>query len=250
MVEEADSTVRVCETGLPASEARQTVALVGDSHAEQWIPTLDMLAKSRGWHILRILKSKCSFNAAAPDLSPRARDSCATWNRDVAKELARRPEISELFVSSSSFNAYVAEPGQKWQEIAARGYRTSWAALPGHIARIHVLRDVPRPRPDVIQCLERLGSDEARLAPGACARPAKEALLWDPLVSAAADEPRADVIDLSSRFCNANSCWPVIGHVLVYRDKSHLGATFARSLAPFLERELDRLALPGAAKGR
>ena len=35
----------------------------------------------------------------------------------------------------------------------------------------------------------------------------------------------------------------VIGNALVYRDKSHLTATFARTLAPAIERGLKRAGL-------
>ena len=35
----------------------------------------------------------------------------------------------------------------------------------------------------------------------------------------------------------------MIGNALVYRDKSHLSATFARTLAPGIERDLEKAGL-------
>ena len=53
--------------------------------------------------------------------------------------------------------------------------------------------------------------------------------------------PGADLIDITAEICPRGLCRAVIGDTLVYRDKSHLTATFARTLAPGLERELERL---------
>jgi hypothetical protein len=39
----------------------------------------------------------------------------------------------------------------------------------------------------------------------------------------------------------------VIGNALVYRDKSHLTATYARTLAPSIERGLKRAGVGGSA---
>ncbi|HSC86370.1 MAG TPA: SGNH hydrolase domain-containing protein [Polyangiaceae bacterium] len=238
MVEEAEDRVRFCETGSPAERASRTVLLVGDSHAEHWLPALDTLAPLEHWRILRVLKSKCSLNEATPDNTRASQKSCAQWNAGVHAELARHPEIREVFVSASAFNAYRTEPGVRWQDRAAEGYVAAWSRLPASIERIWVIRDLPRPRPDVIDCLARLGEAE-RARPGPCARPRSDALLDDPLLAAARREPRARVIDLSERFCDQRSCYPMIGHSIVYRDKSHLGATFARTLAPHLERALE-----------
>ncbi len=236
MVEETDSTVNFCETGVGAAEAQETIALVGDSHAEHWLPTLDSLARRKKWRILRALKSKCPLNEARGDLTKAARDSCVAWNRGVHEELRRRPEISALFVAGSSFNRFQAKAPESWREMAAQGYLDAWRSLPTSIRQIYVLRDTPRPRADVVQCLELLGSNAARLRQGACARDATAALLPDPAVQAAAFLPeRVRVLDLSRRFCDEKRCSPVVGHALVYRDKSHMTATFARTLAPFLD---------------
>ena len=49
---------------------------------------------------------------------------------------------------------------------------------------------------------------------------------------------RARVVDLTSLYCTETECSPVIGHVLVYRDQSHITATFAATLSPYVERQV------------
>jgi len=42
--------------------------------------------------------------------------------------------------------------------------------------------------------------------------------------------------------CSARFCFPVIGGVLVHKDIDHITRTFAETLAPYLQRDYDRLA--------
>jgi hypothetical protein len=61
-------------------------------------------------------------------------------------------------------------------------------------------------------------------------------------------------IDLSRYFCEDEACPPVAGNVLIYSDKHHISATYARTLTAPLEQALfSALALSStitkAAKG-
>jgi hypothetical protein len=62
-------------------------------------------------------------------------------------------------------------------------------------------------------------------------------------VRAARSAPGGHLIDINREICPRNLCRAVIGNALVYRDKSHLSATFARTLAPGIERGLRRAGL-------
>jgi hypothetical protein len=53
--------------------------------------------------------------------------------------------------------------------------------------------------------------------------------------------PKVRIVDLSDYFCDVRLCYPVIGNVLVYRQLDHLTATYARTLAPILKREILRV---------
>lgn len=50
-----------------------------------------------------------------------------------------------------------------------------------------------------------------------------------------------------AEICPGGTCRAVIGDALTYRDDSHLSATFARTLRPWIERGLRRV---GVAPGR
>jgi hypothetical protein len=57
------------------------------------------------------------------------------------------------------------------------------------------------------------------------------------------------VIDMTDAICPTARCAPVIGNVLVYRQGSHLTATYVESLAPRLGEELASAGLGAACGG-
>jgi hypothetical protein len=53
-------------------------------------------------------------------------------------------------------------------------------------------------------------------------------------------DPGATTLDLADHICGPTVCPAVIGGVPVYFDNSHLSATFARTLVPYIEPALER----------
>ena len=49
------------------------------------------------------------------------------------------------------------------------------------------------------------------------------------------------LLNFDDIFCDELNCLPVIGHAVVYRDDNHLTDTFARTLAPYIEQEINKL---------
>ena len=50
--------------------------------------------------------------------------------------------------------------------------------------------------------------------------------------------PGITTVDTTRFLCTATKCPAVIGSVVVYFDASHMTATYARSIAPFIEAEI------------
>lgn len=87
-----------------ADSKEQVVALVGDSHANQWRPAIEDLVKSEGMRLEVYTKSACPMNTTTlvqPGAS-RPYSSCAGWNSNVLDKLASDPP-SMVFVSSSIY---------------------------------------------------------------------------------------------------------------------------------------------------
>ncbi|GHJ56257.1 hypothetical protein Nm8I071_55640 [Nonomuraea sp. TT08I-71] len=219
-------------------DASVTIAVVGDSHAAQWVPTLRAIAERRNWRLLTYTKSSCpvlDIEVVGAD-GQRPVDTCAAWNRDLSGRLAvDRPDL--VVTSSYNYSAYRnGRPlkGSEGRAALVDGMRRTWRSL-ARIAPVVVLRDTPAPRLDVAECVSAHREELTR-----CAVPRDEALAGiGPLqVDAAQGLTGIRLVDLNDAICPADRCAAVIGGVLVYRDTNHLTATYARTLAARLDEQL------------
>ena len=244
------SELSVCAYGADPGSGLRTIALIGDSHAEQWLPALAELATTRNWTVFVLAKSSCPFGperryekTMSAEVLAEMNESCAQWNDAVLGWLGAHPEVDTVLTATRARNPIVAEPGDEdWRATAIRHYRERWAELPGTVGSVIVLRDTPRMRDDYLACL----AASAVHAPDTCALDLDDALSRDAAAEAAMGAPdaRVGVIDMTRYFCPEGLCLPVIGGVLAFRDSHHLSWVYAHTLAPFLGAEIDALPPP------
>ena len=234
----------VCAFGVDASAARDTIAIVGDSHAGGLRGAVAAVARAHGWQGLSMTHSSCPLSTAVRALpDPELFRRCADWKTEVFAWFQRHPEVHTVFVAGLSGGSGVRPAdGHGRFATAVAGYLDAWEALPPTVRHIVVIRDTPKVRSDTAGCVERAMALH-RDAGATCALPRAGALDPDPLVVAAARlrSPRVQVVDLTPAFCSAQLCFPVIGGALVFRDVTHLTAVFAATLGPFLKQRVDAL---------
>jgi peptidoglycan/LPS O-acetylase OafA/YrhL len=224
------STPKDCTYGNP--NGTFTVALVGDSHASQWFPALEQIATARGWRLITYVKASCVF-VDLPIFSPllkREYSECEAWRPLVVQRLiAEQPDL--VIVSSDRWlppvNKIDEDPTRQG-EAMARLLRQ----IPGRIA---ILADTPAAAVDVPVCLSAHLNDITRCATSWISAVGRQHLVRE---RAAAQAASATLIDLSGAICPDDPCEPVVRGMIVYRDDHHLTATFAASLAPYLEAAL------------
>jgi hypothetical protein len=121
-------------------------------------------------------------------------------------------------------------------------YRRALVRLDSAGVRTIVLRNPPRPGFDVPACVARLERFQ-RVNPPMC-----EFDRGLPrIVEVARQESLAarglgsvTLVDLSDRVCPGPRCMPVLGGVLVYRDRHHLTVSFVESLTDVLQQRLSQ----------
>lgn len=236
--------VRVCEYGADAKTADRSIALIGDSHAEQWLTPLKRIAEEENWQLIVMAKASCPFTAAERDFismgesrNEELREDCANWNKGVLDVLTDRPEIDTIITSAKSSNRVVAEGDEDWRDAAADGYEKRWNEIPDSVERIIAVEDTPELSSDVIDCV----TFEGNAAGTECALPEEDALGPDPLAEAAERSDRADIISLRDYFVVDGESPPVIGGVLVYRDSHHVSWAYADMLADPLAKALQEV---------
>jgi len=203
------------------------IALVGDSHAAQWFPGLERWADDAGYALETYTKSACPAAdvTALRDGSPYV--ACTEWRAEVIGRLQADPPALVLLASYGGGS--IADPGDFGSAWTA-GTRRTIDALGGGGA-VAVITDSPNLGETPAVCLSaHLDSADA------CGRPLSEALAAPARAAeqAAVTGSTATMIDLTGYLCSENTCPPIIGSTLVYRDAHHLTPTMSRRLAPLL----------------
>nr|WP_272928974.1 acyltransferase family protein [Leucobacter chromiireducens] len=241
---ECDFSAARSDTAGSGTEA-PLVWLVGDSHAEHWKAAVYDVARGNGWRVNSSMQGGCPIVdvdrvafRGVPDANPAKATACRSWSAEVTERI-RASDPALILVSTFTAQETVDDgSGRPQAEQVADASARRFAQWRETGANVVVVRDVPyaeaRLGPDCVEL------DLARAA--ACTAPASEVLPPDAVADAAAasPDPRVAAIDLSDRFCRADTCYGVIGGVPVFFDADHLARSYARSLAPALATELAR----------
>lgn len=219
-------------------DGQQAVVVFGDSHAAQWFSAIDIAARTEGVRFYSFTKSSCaSVDADAWNSGARAAfPQCDSWREAT---LQRIEVLAPRWVFLS--NLVEAAPSlvdrRTGQPLRGGDAAPAWTdGLARVIARLQkagigviVIRDNPRPRPDIHDCLfsaHSIDRCDLTLAEATGGVP--------PLDLLAARRGGAIVWDFTADICPMGRC-PTLrngSNIVVYRDSNHLTDTFVRELAP------------------
>ncbi len=227
----------------------KVVALVGDSHAAQWLPALDAAGKAHGWQVWFWAKSSCPMTEVDVWLpSYRSKyDACSAWRQNVLGRLDALPQLDLVVVARSKGYQQDLVLGSDGDIAPRSDLPALWTAgtsklladLGRSTTHVVLLRDTPWAAADVPDCLS------AHLTtPAACAFPRDARSHLDASLAgaertaiAAAADGGAWVrsVDPTRLVCPRSTCSVVTPKgVIVYRDGHHLTRTYSASLAkPF-----------------
>ncbi|WP_312197192.1 acyltransferase family protein [Stutzerimonas chloritidismutans] len=225
-----------CEYG--NLESNKTVAVIGDSHALHWMPALQLLAEANSIKLVLLSKSACAVGMVHILNRDKQVDySCYEWNSRLREALI---QINPDIVISSQSIRHVAAGVKNNVESKTRlgeALASLYSDLISRGSMVIAIRDTPWMAKDIPECM----SVEGRVVRD-CSTSREDALLeYDPVVMAARSVPGVNLFDFTDAMCEDSICPAVIGNVLVYRDRHHLTATFAKTLAPALDAKLRSL---------
>ena len=230
-----------CHFGVPAEQARRTIALVGDSHAAHWRAAVDVVAGFYRWHGISLTQTGCPMTKAIPILRGRKREDCLGYNEEIGPWLERHPEVDTV-ITSQHGGKVVTREGQSVHDAQIEGFVRAFDELPPSVEHVIVLRGTPWSTESAPRCIERALIAHRR-TDRACAISRKRALRPD-LAAEAAElmrSPRVEVIDMTPFMCGAANCFPVVGGALVHKDGGHITQVFSRSMGPYLARYVKRV---------
>ena len=228
--------LRLCSLGTGEESAdAPRVLVLGDSHAFMLSPAFEQLATERGWRVELAAHANCTWTRAqTPGRSRSFAAACADWREALEERLAASEPYDAILVVGARTAELASGEDRAARELAtATGYREAWAAQLARGSAVIALSDVPQPDRDVVECVVRHGAEPR------CSTPRAEAEQPPDLLARSAEELGLPVIDLAELVCEEDSCPAVLGGIVVWQDRGHLTASFARTLGPVLG---DRLA--------
>ena len=229
-----ETTVNQCVYGQPDGDFH--LVLAGDSYAAHWLPALRELADQRGWKVTVFNKSACIFADVTLERWGRDYHECVSWNQGVLdRVLELRPDV--LVTSHSpGHTALGAQSEAANLRAIAEGYVQRWSRLVAADIPVIAIRETARMASGAPECVARYGE----AAHHKCALPREAALALPSSFTMAVDAvDGVTLLDMNDALCDEDTCYAVIGNILVYRDRGHLTATYARSMAPVLGEKLD-----------
>ena len=201
-------------------ESSNTIVLYGDSHAAQWFPVLEKMAKERGFKLVSLTKSACpAVDAKRPDQGAFKMVHCTKWRENSIKRIA---EIQPLAVITSSFQYFTPanssiSRAQWWND----GQRKLLKGLRGSTNNLIYISDTPRPLRDIPNCL---ASRDSKVCDST--ERSKVSVI-----------PGFDVINPNPWLCSSY-CPAIVEGTVAYRDASHISVDMALRLLPKLEAAL------------
>jgi peptidoglycan/LPS O-acetylase OafA/YrhL len=204
--------------------------LFGDSHAQQWLPVVQVIARENNWQLNQFTKAACPVAALQPRdgrTDPFTKSDCLGWREDSIKAIvALRPK----YIVIGSLSTYVPD----YQE-----FKTAWDQSLNQLratgAKLIYLRDTPYPNKNIPECVSGATDDWSK-----CDFDLNNVHRTEPIVT---DQVRGEnldipVLDVNAYLCEASNCPAVRNGTLLYRDDSHLTATAVKALLPAIQAQI------------
>jgi hypothetical protein len=232
----SDGSPILCSFG-EISNPESTIVLYGDSHAAQWFPAMKIIAESRHWKLVTIIKAACSPMNISILRNARAIEACERWRKlTIAAIQEMHPDA--VIMSSSSLYQQRDSPrlidASDWE----KGSRDTFLAIARHGIALRFIRDTPHADYDVPPCLAQLAWNGRATCPPLSRRNALSPDIYQAEVRAAADVANVRIIDMSDAICGSESCATEQGDLVRYRDSDHLTSRYVESLADELQTQL------------
>ena len=220
-----------CEFGDKTSPF--TVALFGDSHAAQWFPTIQGVAKAKGWRFLPLTKSGCppidliTYNMLSSVTYPQ----CRPWRKNVI-EMMVAEKVSVVFISYSvkllsarTFNPFSPK---EWVD----GFTELIPQLKAAGIEPILITDTPYPGDNIPVCLSNNVKRVERCVYDRAKGFRTERIQATVDAGALND---TQVLNISNWLCGEEKCPAIVGNILVFRDSDHITTKYAQWLVPLFD---------------
>jgi peptidoglycan/LPS O-acetylase OafA/YrhL len=217
-----------CVYGDP--EGEKLAMLIGDSHAAQWMPALDIYARKKGWRLEVQTKAACAVtDVPVWERSQRSTfDQCINWRTKLLKHIREtKPDVVYVGLSRD----YELWDGQVIKSSDATTYwrekLTEYlTTLRRPASEVVLLAETPFLPYDPVDCL---ADDDI----ASCDPPTSVVVdqRYAALEQQAAKDAGATLLSANELLCNNVTCPVVVDGMPVFRDNHHVTASYMKRLA-------------------
>ena len=217
-------------------KGERNIAVVGNSHAGQWMPALRKLGAEEGFRITTYVASSCAPIDAELDFSAEKRAGCRDWAQRAVKATAG-DQFDLVIVSTRNVHGVNGSTDANFNKDLEAGYKGLLKQWEQKDTNVLVLHDTPFPQ-DSIKSIPDCLADSSKEVKD-CSGDPKKWIPTDPLYNAA-KKMGSDIhtADLNDHICRPERCYGANGGVVTYFDGSHISATYAATLSPYLKPEI------------
>ncbi|MCX6485271.1 MAG: acyltransferase family protein [Rhodoluna sp.] len=195
---------------------KTTIALVGDSHATQWLPAFDVAGKASGVRIKTFLMSECVYGSVL--FVTKCKDF-APW---VLSSISKPGSgFSAIYISNR-----VSRPElQPKLAYLKRSFTKTLKTLQTTNLKIFLIGDTPLgtlDHTDPNLCL-------MKKQPKDCFGLTKDVIWKNPFAEAVLESGVGEYVPVDNLFCIGTKCYKSIGGVPVYRDDDHINVWYSKS---------------------
>ena len=220
------ATQTLCHLGDPKST--NTIVLLGDSHAEMWMPAILAMAQADSWNVVPLVRKGCEVPTwigggypSQPAATVAACHGWYAWARQQAQRL--RPDVVLIAGCCSGADGAIAT-------TIRNTYASTVAALKRYARTVILIEDQEGMTSQPTDCL---------LASGATLRSCMTTqssanLALNNALAQLATAKHFGFLKTRGWFCYQNECPMVVGSTVVYRDTNHITVEYMQRLAaPF-----------------
>ena len=229
----------LCPRGDPDGD--KTLVLIGDSHARQWVPALDVLAKEYGYTAYYLIREGCPSSDVTPWMvhgGPSTDcEAFQDWARQQVAEL--KPDVVVLG-SEANRRGFTTDDGKLVDDVPtmATMYRDGMEReiddLSPDAGRVIVIGDPPAVMEHPGRCLSERG---ATLKSCLSTEEPESLTFIDSLRQAAAAKD-IQFVETAAWFCYDSLCPSVVGDYIAHRDRTHISQSYAGYLTDELEGQI------------
>ena len=233
---EAD-TIRGCTVLNPGGS--KELAVVGDSHAAQWVPGLEKALDGTDWKLRVYAKNACGLNTTPRDYKNEGLN-CVEPVKKLVKHLVEdKPDkvlIANLDVDDYDVDAAREQGLADSDVVGYDGYIETLKPLKEAGIDVVAFGDTPIPPSNMADCM---GLNEANPEECNFKREDPKPDGADLALKQAAEDLGIRHWDPTPYFCGqSTTCPAVVGSVVVYRDNDHISAAYSETLADYVAKAL------------